>query len=322
LSPFLWSLAEDTGGQALQTNDLSLIVRNAVKQASAFYLIGYSKDMPLDGKFHPIKVRVKRRGLEVRSRAGYWAPLATDVARAKEAAAKAEATPEITEALSRLVPPEAPRPLALWVGTSPGSDGRGRVTVAWTPRTVSGKDVPVPADVSVTAKADGAVVFQGPVVSSGTSFDAPPGSIDLVTAIKDAAGEIVDRDIRTIAVPDPSSGALSISTPVLFRARNPRQAREGRGPIHAGRDLEKTDRVVLTFGTSGQAAADARVSARLLSRSGAPLTTLTVQPDAATGGYAVDVPLGSIARGEFIVSIEASRGDDRAEALVAFRVVR
>jgi hypothetical protein len=36
----------------------------------------------------------------------------------------------------------------------------------------------------------------------------------------------------------------------------------------------------------------------------------------------VDVPLGSIARGEFIVSIEASRGDDRAEALVAFRVVR
>jgi VWFA-related protein len=322
LSPFLWSLAEETGGDALQTNDLSLIVKRAVKQASAFYLIGYSKDMPMDGKFHPIKVRVKRRGVEVRSRAGYWAPLETDVARAKENAAKAELTPEVSEALSRLIPPEAVRPVALWIGTSPGAEGRGRVTVAWTARTVAGKDVAVPADVAVTAKAGSAVVFQGSIASGGTAFDAPPGKLEIAATAKDASGEAIDRETRTIAVPDPAGNQLSISTPMVFRSRNPRQAREGRGPIHAGRDFEKTDRVAVTFATSGAAAADGKVAARLLSRGGAPLTTLTVQPDPSTGGYAVDVPLGSIARGEFILSIEASRGDDRAEALVAFRVVR
>jgi hypothetical protein len=52
------------------------------------------------------------------------------------------------------------------------------------------------------------------------------------------------------------------------------------------------------------------------------LTRLTAGPDPARGGYLLELPLTSIAAGEFILSIEASRGDERAESLVGFRIVR
>ena len=42
--------------------------------ASAYYLIGYTPTRRgNDGKFHEIKVRVKRRGVRVTARRGYWA---------------------------------------------------------------------------------------------------------------------------------------------------------------------------------------------------------------------------------------------------------
>ena len=37
-------------------------------------------------------------------------------------------------------------------------------------------------------------------------------------------------------------------------------------------------------------------------------------------GYEIDLPIGSIARGEYVISIEASRGADQARTLVSFRV--
>ena len=40
----------------------------------------------------------------------------------------------------------------------------------------------------------------------------------------------------------------------------------------------------------------------------------------ATKGYEIDMPVGSIARGEYVISIEASRGADQAKTLVSFRV--
>ena len=83
-SMFLESIASGTGGELLGSNDIPTSFNRVVKQASAFYLLGYAMSgTPMDGRFHEIKVRVKKPGLEVRSRNGYWAPRAADVARAK-----------------------------------------------------------------------------------------------------------------------------------------------------------------------------------------------------------------------------------------------
>ena len=56
--------------------------------ASAYYLIGYTPTRRgNDGKFHEIKVRVKRRGVRVTARRGYWSASEKELTAAAEAAA-------------------------------------------------------------------------------------------------------------------------------------------------------------------------------------------------------------------------------------------
>ena len=60
-----------------------------VTQSSGYYLIGYSPPQQrFDGKFHKIKVEVKKGGYEVRARTGYWAPTVADMTRAEFEAAE------------------------------------------------------------------------------------------------------------------------------------------------------------------------------------------------------------------------------------------
>jgi VWFA-related protein len=66
-------LAEETGGRAFyNTNDLSSAIRKAVGDADVSYTLGFYADA-LDGKFHELKIRVDRAGLEVRHPSGYFA---------------------------------------------------------------------------------------------------------------------------------------------------------------------------------------------------------------------------------------------------------
>ena len=68
-------LADETDGRAIvNRNDLAKGMQQIVRDSSAYYLLGYnSTQAPQDGKFHEIKVRVKRPGVQVRARKGYWA---------------------------------------------------------------------------------------------------------------------------------------------------------------------------------------------------------------------------------------------------------
>ena len=68
-------LADDTGGQAFfNTNDLTGAIRKAVSDAEVTYTLGfYIPRNGLDGKFHKIKLEVKRAGVEVRYPKGYFA---------------------------------------------------------------------------------------------------------------------------------------------------------------------------------------------------------------------------------------------------------
>ena len=73
------TLAENTGGLAfVGGSDLSRSVRELVEDNSSFYVLGYyPQPFERDGKFHDVKVSVKRPGAHVRARAGYEAPKAT-----------------------------------------------------------------------------------------------------------------------------------------------------------------------------------------------------------------------------------------------------
>ena len=72
----LRAVAEDTGGYAVvNTNNFSGGYRRIVEQNSTYYVLGYYPAVERrDGRFHDIRVRVKRPGLTVRARRGYLAP--------------------------------------------------------------------------------------------------------------------------------------------------------------------------------------------------------------------------------------------------------
>ena len=71
----LVALASDTGGKAfLDTNDFGSVYTKVIADTSAYYLLGYSSTNPArDGRFRRIKVRLKKPGLKVDHRNGYYA---------------------------------------------------------------------------------------------------------------------------------------------------------------------------------------------------------------------------------------------------------
>jgi len=74
-------VAERTGGRAyMGSNDIGEFIRDAVSDTRVTYTIAYSPSHDQwDGRFREIKVKVKRSGVEVRCRKGYFAfPQADD----------------------------------------------------------------------------------------------------------------------------------------------------------------------------------------------------------------------------------------------------
>jgi len=319
-SDILMALAQQTGGKVFANNFPALSLREIVKNASAYYLLGYmSSKNPADGKFHKISVHVKRSGVDVKARTGYYAPSLAEMENASKKAAEAAAPPDISKALEKLVDaPHMPVTGDLWAGAAPGADGNARVTVVWTPRTGE-RSHPVTLRASAD---DGRVYFEGPLESSRATFAAGPGTLHLRRQIAEADGTLTDRQDSTLDVPDFAAAPLTIGTPAVFRARTPLELRALQSSADptpfAGRQFERTDRVLVRVGLFGSSASDATVTAHLLGRSGAALASLPLK--AVAGGYEIDLPVSSIARGEYVLSIEASHGADQAKALVSFKV--
>ncbi|MCW5979051.1 MAG: VWA domain-containing protein [Bryobacteraceae bacterium] len=72
----LYRLAKETGGKALvNTNDLTLGLREAQKDLSSYYILGYySPNAEPDGKFRRIRVETSRKLAGLDYRKGYFAP--------------------------------------------------------------------------------------------------------------------------------------------------------------------------------------------------------------------------------------------------------
>lgn len=335
-------LADETDGRAIvNRNDLASGLKQVVRDSSAYYLLGYtSSAAPADGKFHEIKVRVKRPGLQVRARKGYWAYSAEDVARAT-APAKPGPAPDVEAALASVVSPPRGRLARSWVGAARGAGGKTFVTYVWEPEPprpgdASGRSAPVKADLLATSR-DGAIVFRGTVVApagqtagirppAAVTFDAAPGPLQLRVSFAAADGGIVDSERRDVDVPDFTRPEVMLATPELLRAFTPRQLRQIRADPHATptstREFSRRARLLMRFEVYGPGGAAPTVTARLLNREGQPMFDLTLQPPSATvPAYQAEIPVASIPPGEYLLEASAAGADGRSvRRLVGLKV--
>jgi VWFA-related protein len=352
----LRNLAIETDGRAiLNRNDLDVGMKQIMRDSSGYYLIGYSSTQAKsDGKFHAITVRVKRPGLQVRSRKGYWA-LTPEAAAVSTAAARKPTTPAPVEAalttLAASVQPKSARLVRTWVGTSRGQNGKTKVTLVWEPAPRAAGDRPTaaadqPARMMVMAVGtDGAPFFRGrvpdavvasaappgPGAASATaaprgpsrvSFEVNPGKVQLRLSVEGSASQVLDTEVREITVPDLSTAKVALGTPELFRARTLREFQQLQADPNAvpvtGREFSRTDRVLIRVPAYAAGSATAKVTARLLNRTGQPMNDLAVTPGSAASQ--IDLPLSGLAAGEYVLEIKASDGETEANELLGFRV--
>ncbi|MDP1572019.1 MAG: VWA domain-containing protein [Vicinamibacterales bacterium] len=335
-------LADQTDGRAIvNMNDLGRGLAQVVRDSSAYYLLGYnSTGAPSDGKFHRIRVRVRRPGVEVRARRGYWALTAEETAAALAPAREGPA-PEVMSALAELADHARPRPVRTWVGRTVGSDGHSEVTLVWEP-------VPPPpgvrreaaSHVSVVASAaDGTVVYRGRVPGEGETaasgpagrpgahvrFPAPPGRLQLRLSMEGEDG-VIDSEDREMIVPDPTAPDVRIGTPQVHVARTVPEFRRIAGDPEAvptaSREFRRTERLLVRLEAAAPGGAAPTVVARLLNRAGDPMSELTVAAPADSGGpFSIDFPLSSIPPGEYLMEFAAGQdGLDTVKELIAFRV--
>jgi VWFA-related protein len=339
-------LADNTDGRAiLNRNDLAVGMRQIIRDASAYYLLGYtSTQAPTDGKFHKIEVKVARRGVDVRARKGYWAFTAEDAARAM-----APPTPELPSpvraALNAIAEPPRGRPARFWIGTGKGENGMTRVTFAWEPVPVVAGDrreFEPPARVALTATAgDGRPFFKGNVpeearspsetpgtpapVSATTSFDAPPGQLQLRIQVEGARGQVIDAVTRELTLPDFTKVEVSFGTPRVFMGRTVRdisaiKANPAAVPT-ADREFSRTERLLIRADAYTPGALPATITARLLNRSGQKMSDLPVT-SAAGAPSEIDLPLASLPVGDYLIELNAKSESGTAQELLAFKIGR
>src|SRR5882762_176183 len=348
-------LAENTDGRAIvNRNDLAAGMKQITRDSSAYYLIGYnSSTAPSDGKFHEIKVRVKRSGLQVRARKGYWALNQEQTARALAPPKPAVPKPVEAALAAAVARPSRASVVRTWIGTSRGENGKTRVTFVWEPLPKAPGDRPreEPSRVSLMAVApDGSPYFRGRVpdvvasvaassnsgvasavqsvaaktAPSRVTFDVSPGRVQLRVSVEGAASQVLDSETREITVPDLTSAQPTLGTPAILRARTAREFQQIRTEADvvplAIREFSRIEHLLVRVPTYGPGGTTPALSVHLLNRAGAPMNELKAEPAPRAGEQQIDLPLAALPPGEYVLEIKVGDQDGDAKELVAFRV--
>jgi VWFA-related protein len=329
----LRGLAGATDGlPVLDTNDLDKGLKRISDDLTSYYLLGYySTNGKLDGRFHSIKVRVKRPGVEVRARKGYRAATATEVSAAKAAAAApvGEGMASLHAAMASLarIRPDSRLNLNAVALRNAGSAAPSTVWVAGELSSGPGSDLPrAGGTIDVTVSAGGKSASAQVTLAAGARSFAVP--VSLPAGLNASASQL---DVRArMTGPDATGEGLSGNTsvdvagsespPMLFR----------RGPVTGNRLVpaasflfSRTERARFEF----PAAAEVKPGAgRLLDRGGQPLAipvTVSERTDEKSQRWlAADVTLAALAAGDYAVELTVTNGTSTQRLLAAFRVGR
>lgn len=325
-------LAEGTSGRAIvNTNNATDQLKEVMADASAYYLIGYTPTRRTnDGKFHEIKVRVKRRGVDVTARRGYWSVSEKELTAAAEAAAT-PANTALTTALSALSDSANTREVSVWSGFAKGDGGRTRALFAWEANATAFASKPARLEIqpvddagkeSMPAQVIGGAPGELPLMAR---FDFAPGRQRLRFTALSATGEVLDRWVQAQPVPDFSKQSLVLATPRVLRGRNliefrAIEANPSASPTAATR-FGPTDRVLVEVECQSDSGTTPQIKVDLLNAKGDLLRTLD-SPPLTNGRLRLPLPVSSLANSTYVLRVQATAGDQSAEQWVAFRISR
>ena len=330
----LRALGDGTAGRAWTTaDDVSAGLKQALSDASGYYVLTLSHPQTgHDGRFHDVNVVVRRPGLTLRARPGYWSPSDEDVAPPRPISLSSQFASQFVRRTSPLI--------RTWFGMSRGTDGDTRVSFVWEPAPRVPGDrsrTLTPARIALTVTTlDGHPIFDGIVMPSNravaepsapeqsrAAFEIPAGRLLVRMAIEDAGSRVLDRDIRDLVVGG-FPGPVTIGSAEVLRARTAREfqvlaADPASTPV-ASRQFSRAERLLVrvpVFSTG----AEPVLSARLVSGLGAPMRDLTVVPSPSPlGSFQIEVPLAALAAGAYSVELTARTPDGEARDSVPFRV--
>jgi VWFA-related protein len=330
----MYRLAAETGGRAvLNTNNFELGLRLVIADASAYYLLGYAPTRTEDdGKYHKISVKVKRSGVHVLARQGYWAPSRKELDAMVEAANRPQ-VPGVATAMRTMARLEPRGAVQAWVGFSRNAQGGTQATVTWEPAVAAQAAQVDRLELEVVPA--GARAPSGPPLALAApspgkparpreSRVLPPGDVLLRFTARSVDGAAVDRWEQPLSVPDFSSPVVALATPKIFVAASLQELRElqaNTDPVpRAARVFRQTDRVFVDVECySASTAGLPTVTAQLLSADGKHLLSLPV-PELNVGKTRLELPIRGLGKGTYLLRVRAQVRDAQSEQVTAFRV--
>jgi VWFA-related protein len=314
------TLAENTDGVAVISNDLNAGLRQIVDDVSAYYVLTYaSTNIKPDGAYRRIEVKVKQPDVRVRARRGYFAPTEKDVAAARTIGAEPEpGAAEVEEAFGALSRLRLDAPLFTYgVIANQQAAVVVELTAAQALRSTAATAVQVEltkADGTAVGKSEGQIApaTRGTVVRVPLGFD-----LDGPWRARITVGAGRDRLQDSVEVRE-GTGAL-VSDAIVYRATP-----SPRSPLVPAADFRfrRTERVHVEW---ARLADIDRREARLLGRDGKPLAVPVAVTEREVDGQvfvAADVNLAPLVDGEYAVELVVGGGGETERRVIAIRVTR
>jgi VWFA-related protein len=330
----LRAMAAATDGIAVTgSNDLDSGLRRIVDDLSSYYLLGYYSTGKFDGRFHSIRVRVKRPGVQVRARRGYRAPTVAEVTASSNrpspaappanAAAAAEAV-ALESVLARLSSYGRELPLRLHAAAGWTSSNAPAVIVvgevapneAWK----GGGDV----DVMLVGPTGDTVATERATISPGTRgfmTTLTPGQA-LAAGQYTARVRVRSRSASAAPVNDVvqlTVGSAPATSGAIFVRRS--AASGNRDLPTADLRFRRTEQIRIELPAEG-----AQPAVRLLDRAGKPIPlpiTLGVREDpSSVRWHTAQLSLAPLAAGDYVIEVSAAGGVENGRRMLAFRVVQ
>lgn len=326
----LGKLVSETGGTLSRGEDLSGNLARASAEIDGGYTLTYQPSHGDDGKYHPVQVTIAHREADARSRGGYVSTPSPEARRAmRDASAN---NPLLSGRLLRRSPL-----VDVWSGVTRATATNGRVVVTWEPgHGFVGTRRSNAARVTLKATTrDGTVLYEGMLApvrvgeladatsSDRAEFDAPSGPVQLDMTILGIAGEKLDVDVRDLDVPAMKGAAALLLPAVLIATQSAREFRQVAADENAApdpsREFRRTARLIIRV-PAYASGTPLPVHARLLNRLAQPMRELDALPDASGGVTQFDLPLATLAPGEYYLLFSVHGPSGPVDQRVSFKI--